>query len=688
MYFKIALSNVKKSVRDYTIYFLTLTFGVCLFYMFNSIHSQQAVLKINESQRQMMELMQMMIGGISIFIAVILGLLIVYANQFLMKRRHKEMGIYLLLGMEKRQVSKILVIETLFIGVFALVIGLAAGVFLSQGLAVLTAKMFVVEMKEFRFVFSMDAFLQTIVYFAVIFLVVMIFNGISISKYKLIDLLNSAKKNQKLKVKNLWISFVLFIISIVCIGTAYHFIRNNGMMQVDMEFKMSILLGIIGTFLFFFSLSGFLLQLAKSNRTFYYRGLNMFVLRQINSKITTAFISMTMLCLMMFLAISAFATGMGMAETVKGNLSETTLFDYSFYQYKDKIDKNNKIDLMEQLEKDGIDITSDAKNITQMNIYCQTDSKDQYMTIRPFISGREKLSAYPKNQMEDAKNMPLVFIKLSDYNKFLKNVGKQQLKLGSNEYAVSCNFDNLIDVYKDAVKDQQKMMLNGETMKPYKKLLSYGYMVSPSQMDAGTLIVNDEVIENMKIPLYTQYVSIIWKDSKNDYSKKLDKKLENIYGKNDYNNNYKKTPPYNTTVSKESVYEQSAGLSTVITYIAIYIGTVFLITCAAVLALQQLSENADNVPKYQMLRKIGADQKMVNDSIKAQIIIYFLIPLSLALVHSYVGITTASNIISTLGHMNIANAVLRSLITVLVVYGGYMIATYVGSKSMLKGGQE
>lgn len=689
MYFKIALSNVKKSVRDYTIYFLTLTFGVCLFYMFNSIHSQQAVLKINESQRQMMEVMQMMISGISIFIAIILGLLIVYANQFLMKRRHKEMGIYLILGMEKRQVSKILVIETLFIGVFALVVGIGAGVFLSQGLAVLTAKMFVVEMKEFEFVFSLDAFLQTIVYFVVIFLIVMIFNGISISKYKLIDLLNSAKKNQKLKVKNLWLSFVLFILSIACIGTAYHFIKSNGMMQIDTEFKMSILLGIVGTFLFFFSLSGFLLRLAKTNRTFYYRGLNMFILRQINSKITTAFISMTMLCLMMFLAISAFATGTGMAETVKENLNETTLFDYSFYQYEDKInknEKNNQIDLLKQLEKEGIDISSHAKSITSIPIYYPTDSKDPYMTIRPFVSGREKLSAYPKSQMEDAKKMKLVFIKLSDYNQFLKNIGKKQLKLGSDQYAISCNFDNLVNVYKDSVKEQQKMVLDGKTMKPYKKLLSYGYMISPSQMDAGTLIVNDEVIENMEVRLYTQYLSIIWKNSEKDYSKKLDKKLEDVYGKNDYNNNFKMTPPYSTTISKESVYEQSAGLSTVITYIAIYIGTVFLITCAAVLALQQLSENADNVPKYQMLRKIGVDQRMINGSIKVQIIIYFLIPLSLALVHSYVGITTASNIISTLGHMNIVNAVLRSLITVLVVYGGYMIATYVGSKSMLKNG--
>ena len=314
MYSKIAFSNVKKSIRDYTIYFLTLTFGICLFYMFNSVQAQQAVLKLNASQKSMMHLMSVIINGISVFVAIILGFLIVYANQFLMKRRHKEMGIYLLLGMEKRQVSKILLIETLLIGVLALIAGLVSGVFLSQGLAMLTAKMFAVQMKEFRFVFSQTAFIQTILYFAIIFIIVMIFNGITISKYKLINLLNSAKKNQKTRLKNPILSVILFLISIGILGVAYHLIQKNQMLAVDNDFKISVILGVAGTFLFFFSLSGFLLELAKRSKKFYYNGLNMFVLRQINSKITTTFVSMSMLCLMLFLAISAFATGSGLAS--------------------------------------------------------------------------------------------------------------------------------------------------------------------------------------------------------------------------------------------------------------------------------------------------------------------------------------------------------------------------------------
>lgn len=680
MYSKIAFSNVKKSIRDYTIYFLTLTFGICLFYMFNSIQSQQAVLKINESQRSMMELLSSMINGISVFIAVILGFLIIYANQFLMKRRHKEMGIYLILGMEKRQVSKILIIETMFIGIFALIVGLAAGVFLSQGLAVLTAKMFSVQMKEFQFVFSGDAFFQTILYFAIIFIIVMIFNGISISKYKLIDLINSAKKNQKLKVNHLWFSVVMFIISALCIGWAYHLIIENGMLEADLNFRMSILLGIVGTFLFFLSLSGFLLRLAKSNKAFYYRGLHMFVLRQINSKITTAFVSMTMLCLMLFLAISAFATGTGMAATVKSDLEDITKFDYGFYDYETKQEEAKNPDyLTQQLKKDGIDLKKDAKDIVSVMLFSDTRdiTKSKY-TMEEFIKGREALADFPKTQMKKLYKASISFVRLSDYNKFRKVIGKKPLTLKDNQYALSCNYSNLIEMMQQAVKDRQKLHLGKETFDLKYQLLEDVYFVSTAKYDAGTVIVNDAWIEKLGLQPITTYVSINWKSNAAKVSKQMDEQLEKTYG-------LEKQKPFTTSLSKETVYESNTGLSTVVTYVAVYIGLVFLITCAAVLALQQLSENADNIEKYQLLDKIGVPKTMVYGSIKAQIIIYFLIPLSLALVHSYVGITTASSLISTLGHMDITSAVMKSLMTVLIVYGGYMLATYFGSKSMLKG---
>ena len=599
--------------------------------MFNSVQAQQAVLKLNESQKSMMHLMSVIINWISVFVAVILGFLIIYANQFLMKRRHKEMGIYLLLGMEKRQVSKILLIETLLIGFFALIAGLIAGVFLSQGLAMLTAKMFAVQMKEFKFVFSQTAFIQTIMYFAIIFIIVMIFNGITISKYKLINLLNAAKKNQKMRLKNSVLSVILFVMSIACIGIAYHLITKNQMLGVDNDFKMSIILGVIGTFLFFFSLSGFLLELAKRNKKFCYNGLNLFVLRQINSKITTAFVSMSMLCLMLFLAISAFATGSGLASSVKTDLEDLTKFDYSFYSlsqkgYQDELQQK----FVKKMNSLGLSIEEDAKETLPITVYQNGVFKQCRYKMEPLLKGREKYSDYTKDYVKNLYEVPLTFVKLSEYNKLRKAIGEKELTLKTDEYILNCDYANLIPTMEKTAKDKQKITLDGKTYKIKYELQKDTFMVAPVKTG----------------------------------------KMQNS--------------PYSMAISKEEVYEQSTGLSTIMTYIAIYIGLVFLITCAAVLALQQLSENADNIEKYQLLRKIGTSQKMVNRAIKAQIILYFCLPLSLALVHSYVGIKTASILISTLGQINISEAVVQSLIIVIVIYVGYMIATYIGSKNMLK----
>lgn len=678
MYFKIALQNVKRSIRDYTIYFLTLTFGVCLFYLFNSIHSQEAVLELNSNQEKIIELMQTMIGGLSIFIAVILGLLIVYANQFLMKRRKKEMGIYILLGMEKRQVSRILVIETLFIGAFALAVGLAIGIFLSQGLSILTAKMLVVTMKEFRFVFSIRGFIQTIAYFGIMFLIVMIFNGITISKYKLIDLLNAARKNEKLKVKKLWVSVVLFLISILCLGTAYYCIMENGMMQMDIYFKISILLGVIGTFLFFLSLSGFLLRIVKNNKSFYYSGLHMFVLRQINSKITTTFISMTMLCLMLLLAIGAFTTGTGLASTVKQDLSDITLFDYSFYDYNvEGKEKENPYYLIKQLKQEGIEIESHAKTIIPLYLYSNLNEKSTELTIRQIYKGRESMVDFPGLSKKNIENAKMCFMSLSDYNLFRKGIGKKSLKLKENQYAISCNFEKLQDIFSDAIKDQQPLDLAGTSMVPYKTMLTDSYVNTTSKMDGGTVIVPDKVLEKLDVEPSTYYLNLKWKASEKGFSEKLEAILEQKYSG-------KKEKPYMIDISKEVVYEQSAGLSALVTYISIYIGIVFLITSAAVLALQQLSENADNVEKYDMLKKIGTEDKMIHKAIFIQIVIYFMIPLSLALVHSYFGVTVVNNMISILGHIDVMDSAIKSLIFILIIYGGYMTATYIGSKNMLK----
>ena len=206
MYFKLALKNVKKSFKDYAIYFFTLIVGVSIFYMLNSLDSQTIMLELSDTKHSMLNTMNEILSYISVFVAFILAFLIVYASRFLMKRRKKEFGIYMLLGMKKTKISMIILTETLFVGIISLGVGLLVGIGLSQLMSVFVANMFEANMTKFAFTFSKSALLKTLLYFIIIYLGVMIFNVISVNKCKLIDLINANKKTEKIKVKNIFLT--------------------------------------------------------------------------------------------------------------------------------------------------------------------------------------------------------------------------------------------------------------------------------------------------------------------------------------------------------------------------------------------------------------------------------------------------------------------------------------------------
>lgn len=205
MFIKLSLRNIQRSMKDYTIYFFTLVLGIAMFYMFNSIESQTVMMNISASTKEIIQLMLSILSGVSVFVSCILAFLIIYANRFLMKRRKKEFAIYMTLGMGKRQISSIILCETLFIGFISLVVGILVGIILSQVMSVFVAGMFEVDMTRFEFIFSQSAMIKTILYFAIIYLIVMIFNIFFIGKQELIDLFISHNKNETIKARNLWV---------------------------------------------------------------------------------------------------------------------------------------------------------------------------------------------------------------------------------------------------------------------------------------------------------------------------------------------------------------------------------------------------------------------------------------------------------------------------------------------------
>lgn len=665
MFCKLALKNVTKSIRDYTVYFLTMTFGVCLFYMFNAIDSQTAMLQLSSSQYDSIQALTRLIAYVSVFISVILGFLIVYANRFLIKRRKKELGIYMTLGMEKGKISQMIVFETLLIGLFALATGLVVGIFASQGLSVVTAKLFEVNLKAFTFTFSINAFYKTLLYFGIIFLIVMVFNTVSISKLKLIDMLMAGKKNETLKIKKLSVSVFLFFISVICLGIAYHLIIKNGMMQFNDMFAASIILGCIGTLLFFFSLSGFLLRVVQMNKGLYFKNLNMFILRQINSKINTTFVSMSVICIMLLITIGTLSTGMGLANVLTKSLNETTPYDLSLRCVANK-DRPKIGNIAENLRNDKVDLDRYLKGYTQITGYSANIKYGD-------IYDADKI---PKNygDLLKLKKMPAGILSVSDYNNAAVLQGKPVITLKPDEFAINCTVSQFTPAIESFLNQNGKVKLNGTDLTYAKNgIQTLCLYTTYSQQDIGTLIVPDDLVKGLKVEtavLNAQYKAGI---NEQEFTKLLDAKRGS-------NPNW----PFDQMILKAGVYENAAGLRTIVSYLAIYIGLVFLITSAAVLALQQLSEASDNTERYGLLRKLGAEEKMIDHALLGQIGIYFFIPLSLALVHSAVGIHVANNLVAVLGHLDILGNTLFTAALFLLIYGGYFLATYFGSKNMIQ----
>lgn len=676
MFYKLALKNVTKSVRDFTVYFLTLTFGVCLFYMFNSIDSQTGMLSVSKSQYEIMKTLTEMIGYVSIFISVILGFLVVYANQFLIKRRKKELAIYMTLGMAKGKISRIVILETLIIGIFSLAVGLLVGIFASQGLSVVTARLFEVDLKAFTFTFSVEAFYKTILYFGLIFLIVMVFNTVSISKFKLIDLLNASKKNQTMRFSHLWLSVVLFFVSAACLAFSYYLIVENGMMEVNEQFTASLVLGSIGTLLFFMSLSGFLLRVIKSNKMLYFKNLNMFVLRQINSKINTTFVSMSVICIMLLVTIGTLSTGMGLSDVLSKDLRASTPYDatyHYYYSYGEKDLARNQLgdDIAKEMTKQGVDFSGLVKAHAQVTGY-ESELKygDLILPGSPVIGNQ--------TAMDNVKPQFIMIISQSDFNGAMKLQGKPTVSLKEDEFLINCNFDEIQPMVSYFLDKKGTVELNGKTLKAQsRQFLDASYETNTMLYDLGTLIVPDAMVTGLRKA--TSILNIQYQEGVTDemFLASVDK----VYPESGSSNAEK---PFHLELTKQLVYDQTAGLKTLVSYLAIYIGLVFLITSAAVLALQQLSEASDNIERYSLLKKLGTEERMIHRSLFTQIAIYFMLPLALAVVHSVVGIHVANTVVTQLGHLNILSTTLLTAAIFLLVYGGYFLATYFGSKSMLR----
>lgn len=675
---KLALRNVRRSARDYGIYFVTILLGVSVFYAFNSIPSQHVLFDLRATDFDVFSVVDEFMGIFSVVVACVLGFLVVYSNRFLIRRRRHEFGMYLLLGMTSGQVARVVLMETVSVGLLSLGVGLGAGVALSQVLSFATAALFQVDMAQYRFVFSGDAVVRTVLCFALIFAVAAAFNVIEVRRCRLATLLSARSSNQRIVMRNPVLSLVVFVASIVLLVLAYQALIKNGLVDMgDDDFKRATVLMLVGTLLLFWSLSGFVIAVAQRLHHVYYRGLAMFDVRQFASRVNTAFVSLWAICVLLFFAITVFSEGMGLANIFSGDLTESTLFDAGLTAMMPG-------DAEEYASTDG-DIAaylsghSSAWNqvvgrTAQVDLWSLPDLTYGQLGSDGGFDARgtalEGSTAYT--------SMHVQVMSLSQFNAVRALAGRGPLTLASDQYLVDNTATVTAGLASAVVRSNLALTVNGIQLHPTGEVVAQGLVVTQDASETCFLVLPDAVIDTLRAQgdkpsmsfldiTYQKGIDTVTADQM--LAQALDEALpDSSYG-----------------LTANMVRAQAMGVKMTATYLAVYIGFVLLIATAAILAVQQLSEASDSTSRYRTLAKIGCDRRMILGSLRHQVLVYFLAPLVVAACHAACAIAVSQKTLFSGFGIDAGPAILAAAVVTIGVYGVYLVVTYLGCRNVVRG---
>ncbi len=687
MLFKLSLKNIKKSFKDYVIYFMTLILGVAIFYVFNAMDSQTAMMRLSQSTKEIVELMIYMLTGVSVVVALILGFLIVYASNFLIRRRKKEFGIYMTLGMGKREISRILLGETILIGLLSLAAGIGIGVFASQFMSILVAKMFETDMSAYTFIFSRQAAVKTVACFGIMYLIVIIFNVFTISRYKLIDLFHACRKNEKGRLKSSGLAVVLFAVSCAVLAYAYIQVAFHTQELDQQKTMLMIVLGCVGTFLMFWSLSGFLLKLLQRIGKFYHRGLNAFVLRQVNSNINTAVFSMTIICLLFFVTITVLSTGLSLNHAFRQELTRNCPVDMNLVKTMDVPGSTDDPAVAASL----LTVEESMKNLdfdfsllqdwVEITVYT-----DETFTWNQVFRGEMKEEVekkFPRIRWDGCQSI----VGVSEYNKLASYYGMPVCELSEGEYQVVCDFSSMERLFNRSLADNTPVTIGETTLLPRETVCADGFLLMNIQnSNLGFYLVPDSVIAEYAGTVLSREENILaanYAAEKKQEKKEIEERVKAWMNDDAVWRNMAGSGIAVDGLTKIYIYDSAVGLSSVITFIAIYLGIVFLIAGAALLALKELSESTVNKERYAILDKIGVDEKQKHQALLWQMGIFFGLPMLLAMIHAVFGILYASNLLNMYAEKDMRSSLVFTGAFLIFVYGGYFLATYMGSRRII-----
>ena len=648
---KLALRNVKRSSRDYIIYLITITIAFSLMFAMNLVSWSDAVVDISEN----MDTFKSVIIFVNVIIVFVICFLINYTTKFMYEKRSKEFGTYMLLGIKKKKISKIFLLENIILGFIALCLAIPLGFVFSQFISLFIVK--VLEFPQTIFIeFNLMSFILLFIYFVAIYLLVLFFAYRRIKKVKIYDLLYLEKKNEEKVIKTKKSRTTIFVISIL-IGICAFLIWNTQIRpdivqdsSVLMYLMIGIVLFIISIYGVMFSLSDFLLSLVLKNKKIKYSKDNLFIARSFSSKARTMGMTLgTLGVLIMF--TSLFLNFSSLNKGLYDSIVETTApFDISlFFENRDTVLK-------------AYNIIEEDYTIQDSIIYdIYLDSNSNIEKLLPSYSYKENPADY--------------IMKISDYNKLLNMKGKSAISLNNDEYLLVIETAGLSLVQTDSIKDIT--LSNGNTL--HQKDITTELFFYGLSNNSYVLVVPDNAVSNLNI--YETFMSVDTKeDTTKDYEEILNNKLKSDLCVLD-ENGQEECHYYRTTV-KGAVIETSNIMVAIVTAICVYMSFIFVAIVGTILAIQSLSDSAKYQYRYTILKRLGVKDDKLYKTIRKQLYILFGMPAIYPIIISFITVYLLNRIYAPLlpSSTIYLTYFFVSIMIFLLIYSIYFIATYFGFK--------
>ena len=673
MYAQLAKTNVRKSIKDYLIYFITIAICVSLFYAITSLSSSDYELITEESYN--FRALKIILQYSTYLITAILILLIAYVNKYMIGRRKREFATYVLLGAEQISVSLMFFIETIVVGFLAIITGILVGTLFSQAI---TAIVLISAKQEVVFSIKLyaDTVVITFIFFISMFCIIGLYNVIVLRKIKLIDMINAHKQVESQFKRSNKVYIAIFVVSIIMyiISGSYTVKLINS--EIDYSVKSLMYIGIslitfiIGTYALFYSIAYIMIYIKNKCINFKYEGTNLFLIGAIVSKVKTAPILMATISITFLGAMISFIMTLVMSQWSMGYLDMRVPYDI-------EIRNNYSTNFLAQSNIDDIKVIPKL-DYSEIVDWLNNNGKDieSYCQVEKYIISHD----------DNIKST--LAIKLSDFNKLRTMLGYDEIKLNDKEFTTQWHNVVSDEVINNYVGKNSKLNINGVTYNisqdsSYKESIGEGFYFNSDNI----IILPDEVCDNLDF-IETNFVANI--ENKMKYEEANEFRQNYIYNWFRSNNSEfvtKYSDENDITYRVIDIRIKSLEINNILTttlamrILGVYLGIVLLMISLTILSLSQLTDSIEHKDRFNVLRKLGVEENQINRIILKQISIYFIVPIVIAMIGDAIFIYNYyliyNDIITVfVGNIEFILSIIFGVALMIVIYICYFIGTY------------